>query len=181
MCIRDSAFTQREVTLTFLWARMRSHDEQTERGWKRTTNLTFEDFLEAFVRVATLKAMPTDAMVEAAGCADAGELVLSMQGVDGQGHEYKAFVAANVRNWDTALKGELGQPVARCVEHLACLMVRTVKRELSVAGHVEPARRASIGGGGGGDRPGSASAAPAMRISRKESIAFDMARGAANR
>jgi len=167
-----------------------SHDEQNERGWKRTTNLAFEDFLEAFVRVATLKALPTDAMVEAAGCADAGELVLSMQGgaVDGQGHAYRAFVAANVRRWDTALKpGELGQPVARCVEHLACLMVRTVKRELrDFAGHgAEPTatRRASSGGGGGGggDRPGSASAAPAMRISRKESIAFDMARGAANR
>ena len=172
----DDAFTQREVTLSFLWARMRSHDEQTERGWKRTTNLTFEDFLEAFVRVATLKAMPTDAMIEAAGAADAGELLLGMQGSDGQGHEYKAFVAANVRQWDTALKGELGQPVARCVEHLATLMVRTVKRELSVAGHVEPPpRRASIGGGS------DANATPVMRISRKESIAFDMARGAANR
>ena len=57
----------------------------------------------------------------------------------------------------------------------------SIKRELSdFAGHgVEPTRRANSGGGG--ERPGSPSGAPAMRISRKESIAFDMARGAANR
>ena len=148
----DECFTQREVTLCFVWARLRSHDEQSEKGWRKTTNLSFEDFLEAFVRVATMKSLPTDEMIEAAGAADAGEFLLSMQ--DDDPAEHHAFVAANQRQWDDGVNGKLGQPVARCVDHLCMLMVRTVK---STSGMPESAQK--------------------LAITRKESVAFDLVRG----
>ena len=53
-------------------------DEGVLEGRVKLTQLYFEDFLEALVRVAALKALPTDAMICRRGCADGGELLLYM-------------------------------------------------------------------------------------------------------
>ena len=55
----DEAFQQREGTLCFVFSRMRCVDEESERGKKKIKHLSFEDFLEAMVRVSTMKALPT--------------------------------------------------------------------------------------------------------------------------
>lgn len=81
----DGAFTLREATLCFACSRMLVVDETTPLGWRRTTNLTFEDFLEAFVRAALLKPLPTPAEVQKAGYRDAGEFVLKMRTDDPAG------------------------------------------------------------------------------------------------
>ena len=49
------AFQQREGVLCFVFSRLRVVDEESERGKRRLNSLSFEDFLEAVVRVATMK------------------------------------------------------------------------------------------------------------------------------
>ena len=51
----DQAFQQREGVLCFVFSRLRVVDEESERGKRRLNSLSFEDFLEAVVRVATMK------------------------------------------------------------------------------------------------------------------------------
>lgn len=51
----DEAFQTREGTLCFVFSRLRAIDEESERGKKRIAHLSFEDFLEAIVRVSTMK------------------------------------------------------------------------------------------------------------------------------
>ena len=65
----DEAFQQREGTLCFVFSRLRVVDEESERGKRRMHYLSFEDFLEAVVRLATVKALPTTAELAAAAAA----------------------------------------------------------------------------------------------------------------
>eukprot|EP00908_Phaeocystis_cordata_P015883 Transcript_27082.p1 GENE.Transcript_27082~~Transcript_27082.p1 ORF type:complete len:457 (+),score=202.30 Transcript_27082:735-2105(+) len=130
----DGAFTLREATLCFACSRMLVVDETTPLGWRRTTNLTFEDFLEAFVRAALLKPLPTPAEVQKAGYRDAGEFVLKMRTDDPAG--WNNWATKHTVTWEAAMQAEeaepgklaypkLRQPVERCVEALLMLMVRT--------------------------------------------------------
>ena len=72
-------FTQREFSLTFLWARMRVIDETPAKSRVKLTQLSFEDFLEALVRVACIKTLPTQEEIFDAGHADAGAFMLALQ------------------------------------------------------------------------------------------------------
>ena len=57
----DRDFTPREATLAFQWARMRVVDEI--KGRSRMMNICFIDFLEALLRVALEKKLPTPDML----------------------------------------------------------------------------------------------------------------------
>ena len=48
----------------FVFSRLRCVDEESERGKRKVLQLSFEDFLEALVRLATLKPLPTRAELE---------------------------------------------------------------------------------------------------------------------
>ena len=70
----DDAFQQREGTLCFVFSRLRCVDEESERGRRKLLQLSFEDFLEALVRLATVKALPTMQELQHTGHHDAGIL-----------------------------------------------------------------------------------------------------------
>eukprot|EP00966_Prymnesium_polylepis_P063131 1465412-Prymnesium_polylepis.2 len=70
--------TARDATLCFIWSRMFVGQPDTTKGEVKTRNLSFEDFLEALVRVATLKVLPTDEEITAANFSDAGEYMMEM-------------------------------------------------------------------------------------------------------
>ena len=118
----DDHLTLRDATLCFALSRMRVADEHTERGWQRTTTLSFEDFLEAFVRLSMRKSLPTDAELRASGCSDAGQMLLQMEEADPARH--KQWCAQHAVAWGA----EPPQPPCRCVEHLVMLMIRTVEK-----------------------------------------------------
>lgn len=116
----DDDFTHRDATLAFIWARMRVADEFAEESKLKLQNLCYEDFLEALVRVATMKALPTDEEVEEASCADGGEMLLKLRKTHG---EYVSWVAAHSRPFDAPLP----QPAERAVHHLCLLLIRSIK------------------------------------------------------
>ena len=104
----------------------------------RITTLGFEDFLEAFVRTATIKALPTDAEIDQAGLSDAGQFLLSMQRK--RPEAYQDFLRERAVNpLHPELHPGAPQPVARCVEHLCMLMVRVVERATQAEGDAKVA------------------------------------------
>ena len=119
----DEAFQQREGTLAFVFSRMRVIDEESERGKKKMTALSFEDFLEALVRCATMKALPTKAELLVAGAHDAGLFLVELRA---NPQAYNTFVEARERAYEAPLR----QPIERCVEHLISLVIRTVETSI---------------------------------------------------
>lgn len=114
-------FTERDARMCFVWSRMRVVKESEAKSRKKLLQLGMEDFLEAIVRVATMKALPTDKDVEASGCADGGEFLLSLE--LGDPDEFDDFLQKNnPRNhrW----RGKPLQPVHRAVDHLIAMIVR---------------------------------------------------------
>ncbi|KAL1511314.1 hypothetical protein AB1Y20_006119 [Prymnesium parvum] len=115
----DSDFTMRELQLTFLWSRMRVKDMRQKA---RLTQLHFEDFLEALVRVATTKTIPTDHHLQSAGFVDGGEFFLTMSSDPKLADDLESYVVNFAHRWD----GELPQPAERAVYHLLKWLLRMV-------------------------------------------------------
>lgn len=120
----DEAFQQREGVLCFVQSRLRAVDEESERGKKRMKHMNFEDFLEAIVRVSTMKALPTTSELLLAGYADAG---LYMVGLMANPTAYNVFVEARERHFGDPLS----MPIERCVEHLLQLIIRVIESSIS--------------------------------------------------
>ena len=99
---------------------MMVEDEIDPKSYGRMTQLSFEDFLEAWVRIAVTKPMPTDEDVEKARCVDGGQLLHQL--MQSPPTEYRAFLDAH----PTELDALTLQPVERAVDHLCHYMLRTV-------------------------------------------------------
>lgn len=116
----DTDFTAREVALTFVWSRMRVIDEDLLTSRVKLIQLSFTDFLEAIVRLALTKALPTDEEIFEYDCEDAGEMLLKMRSVDPA--LYQSFIAQNSPKFGEPPR----QGVFRLVEHLCHLIMRTI-------------------------------------------------------
>ena len=121
----DAEFTNREAAIIFCWSRMLVVDEFKHRT--KFTNMTFEDFLEALVRMATMKALPGQQELEDAGYADAGLYLLEMKangdaGLDGYTYEEWLAEDRHKAGWDM----EPSEPMAFLVRQLITLLIRAV-------------------------------------------------------
>jgi hypothetical protein len=116
----DESFTPRLATLCFTWSKMRVIDESSLKGRAKLLHLSFEDFLEALVRMACMKGLPFDEEIAESECVDAGEFILELMCYP---KLYEAFCRERASGWDE----EPLQPVARCLEHLIQVIVRTVE------------------------------------------------------
>jgi hypothetical protein len=117
-----------DARLIFMWSRMRVVDENMREsngrgGRERIEHLTWWGFLEAMVRVAQCKALPTDAEVEAAGCSDGGEFLLELR-KDPQAH--REFIASHNKEWWQPLR----QPIADALKQLLMLVMHSVSETL---------------------------------------------------
>lgn len=63
----DKDVSIKEMTLAFMWSRMWVVDETTKASQRRLAGLAFEDFLEALMRCARMKAWPSPLSVREAG------------------------------------------------------------------------------------------------------------------
>jgi hypothetical protein len=129
----DEQLTEREATRCFVGCRLRVVNEGSKHGRKRLLQLSYEDFLEALVRIATLKALPTDIDVhdgvvlgggsERHQCADGGELLLHLMS---QG---PVVYASFLRSHEPPAHGPPLQPTHRALHHLCCYLIRALPHE----------------------------------------------------
>jgi hypothetical protein len=107
-----------------VWSRMDVVDDGREASHARMHSLTFEDFLEALVRAATMKSLPLDEEIEAAGCSNGGQYLLELQQRPAL---YKVFLESHRQRWDQ----EPLQPTWRALDHLLALVVRVIEGSTS--------------------------------------------------
>lgn len=127
----DSQFAERDATWCFVMSRMRTVSEAELKGRIKLLQLQFEDFLEALVRIASLKALPTDEEVRREGCVDAGHLILSFEALPPQ--RLIDFLESH-----DVPRGQPLQPIHRAVEQLVTLICRTISTTLGRPLHAEP-------------------------------------------
>ena len=118
------AFTRREAGYTFMQSNMRPIETGRRRAWHKMCHMWFEDFLEAIVKMAHVKSLPTAADIDAAGFADAGGLLLSLRAAG----KYEDFVRSNRSSWPSNTHLEAPQIL---VKHLLTLLERTVAAALN--------------------------------------------------
>ena len=123
-------FTTREANLIFVWSRMRTVEAESKAARIRHSHMCFTDFLEALVRIAVSKTLPTDQEIEAAGARDAHQFVVNLQA---QG-EWDDFVLANPAQWDASPR----QPIERCVAHVCAMLVGTIQEVVATPGDPKP-------------------------------------------
>jgi len=107
------------------------------KGGVKQRNLSFEDFLEALVRIAVLKCLPTDDEIIAANMSDAGEFMMTLakegmvSGLLGTMY-YEEFMLRQAP-WGSPHY----QPAHRCVDHLCALIIRIVQHGAGQPDRVE--------------------------------------------
>jgi len=123
----DASFSMREAKLAFIWSRMRAIDELHGKGRAKIFNLSLEDFYEALVRIAMLKAWPTDIEIQdgipgvsIGGCADAGQFLLGLRAEGGKQAHTEFLSSRDAEHGDS-------QPIWRRLEHLVTLILRTIE------------------------------------------------------
>lgn len=130
----ETDFTAREVNLTFVWSRMRVVDENNLDSKVKLIQLSFEDFLEAIVRCAVLKAMPDDEQIYDYDCEDAGEFIIRIRSEDPQ--EYQRFI----EGMQPVFGEPPAQPIMKLVEHLCHYLCRTIASVIASSGDARKAK-----------------------------------------
>ena len=118
-----------EARQLFLWSRIRSAADYSDRSERAMRCLYFEDFLEAMIRVACVVALPTDEEVREAAADDAGVYLLTYQ--ESSPVEFTRFVQERKVVWHR----EPRQKVWRCLDHLMQYVVRLVESHTSRESH----------------------------------------------
>ena len=111
----------------FKWSIIRACPDHSAQSERKLRHLNFMDFCEALVRLACVIALPTDAELEEAQAADAGEYLFALMDCG----DVEQFVSERKTGWRSQPK----QHVSRCVHHLISLLVRTVKQDVSTLGN----------------------------------------------
>jgi len=119
--------TERHGAVCFAWSRLCVVDGRTGPGRLRETHLSFEDFLEALCRLCIIKALPTDAEIEAAGCGgDAGLFMVRLAAGKIAGVKHATFVATHRGEWGDLIPRN-GEGNDRRLEKLIHVMLRMVE------------------------------------------------------
>ena len=114
--------SERDAALSFVWARTCVAEPYSEKGALRTLHLPFEGFLEALCRVAALKALPDDDMLEEGGFANAGVFLCTMRENDPE--RFTNFVMQRRGEWGCQPKQ---QPLGRSVHHLISYLLHKIE------------------------------------------------------
>ena len=69
------------------------------------------------------QALPTDAEIDAFGCANAGQYVLKMLAEDATRKEYEEMLLSRRVGWG----GKPTQPLHRCVEHTLSILTQSIE------------------------------------------------------
>ena len=130
----DRTFTSRDAGNVYVWSRMWAFDDGSVAARRKVTNLWFEDFLEAVVRVATMKSLPDMQEVIYAGFSDCGEYLMELKAT-GEKIElrdcvvsaaYDKFCQEHPASWDK----KPSMDTEDLVEHMCMFIKRTIETKL---------------------------------------------------
>jgi hypothetical protein len=130
----DRTFTSRDAGNVYVWSRMWAFDDGSVAARRKVTNLWFEDFLEAIVRVATMKSLPDMQEVIYAGFSDCGEYLMELKAT-GEKIElrdcvvsaaYDKFCQEHPASWDK----KPAMDTEDLVEHMCMFIKRTIETKL---------------------------------------------------
>ena len=125
LSLLDDDLSMDTARLIFMWSRMRVIDEDDLKNRARIENLTFWGFLEAIIRVAHSKALPTDDEVAESGYADGGDFLIGLRRDDPTA--FRAFVRRNRRQWWEPTR----QPIDKKLSIILQLIVRTLAERIT--------------------------------------------------
>ena len=121
----DVDVSERDASFCFTASRMCVSSPYSARGHHTSMGLPFEGFLEGLVRVACLKALPTDDEIREAEMPDAGAYLTWLATADEQAYEEL------IESRGTAWGAEPPQPADRCLDHLLSIIVRVIEGKTS--------------------------------------------------
>ena len=114
----NADLTERDVTLSFVYARMKTINEHEHKSRVRMTHLNFIDFLEALCRLSQVKALPTDDEIAAGGSHDACTHLLTL--ASDNPAAYGELLATRAGRWGAV---QPVQAIDRCVEFMCHLLI----------------------------------------------------------
>jgi len=123
----DKDVSEREVGLCFVWSRMFIVDPDTPAGYIRNCAFSFEDFLEALVRLSVLKALPTDDQLAESGAPDAFTFLKELRELDIIAHEEFLKAHSEIQPWGSE---PTVQSIGRMVHHLISCMIGQIDHDL---------------------------------------------------
>jgi len=119
--VSDTAFGRVQAAYCFQYSRMFVVDESSRRGARRMRHLSFEDFLEAVVRLAQLLPLPTDDEIAAEGCDGAADFLARL----GAGDRREVFDRAHADNLAHHLQ-------ERCVAHVIDVLLDCIPQNIKM-------------------------------------------------
>ena len=116
--------SERDARFAFVWSRMCVVDGRFHRGHQRESNLPFEGFLEALVRVSIMRGLPTDQEIAEAGHKHAGSYMAELKIEDEA--KYEKMLQERATPW-----GELPvfQPPHRKLSHTISMIAYTIEAD----------------------------------------------------
>jgi len=123
----DVDVSERDTSLCFSAARMCVANPYSLRGYHTSMGLPFEGWLEALVRIACCKALPTDEEIAEAGYTDAGAYFEWLAVADEE--RYTALLEQRATAWGD----EPPQPVERQLDHLMSIILRRIEAETTMS------------------------------------------------
>lgn len=115
----------------FLWSRIRVIDNYSDASEIGLRQMSFEDFLEGLVRLATVMALPTRQEIEEAQAFDAAELMHCLRVHSPV--QYQEHVTRRTLKWDDGPR----QRAHILLDHLLVLIIHNVEACAIVASHAE--------------------------------------------
>ncbi|KAL1530160.1 hypothetical protein AB1Y20_001076 [Prymnesium parvum] len=116
--------------MIFTWSRIRGCTDHSERAMRNLRNLSFQDFLEALIRLSMQIALPLEEEIYEAGARNAGEYLIALENAG----MMPQFLKSRKQPWWK----EPPQSVWLCLEHLITYMVWVVKSDTASGGYDEP-------------------------------------------
>ena len=123
----DKDITERDVTLCFAWSRFYVPEKKSLKAMIRIRSLDFLGWLEALVRLAMLKALPTEEEIDLTFCKNAGEWLDEKFGMP----EYKEVMDTRATPWGQV---PAYQPAHISVRQMVQLFIHRIEKELAGQG-----------------------------------------------
>uniref|UniRef100_A0A7S4C2M6 Uncharacterized protein n=1 Tax=Chrysotila carterae TaxID=13221 RepID=A0A7S4C2M6_CHRCT len=124
----DGRVTPRQGALCFLASRMAVINESSHDSRMRMVNLTFEDFMEAIVRMSCLKALPTVEEIDDEGCGNAAEFYAQLKASQTR---YESFV----NEYSQQGFNDPRQPMHICTDHLCQIIIHEMEVKIAKSGN----------------------------------------------